>query len=128
MTLCVLLLAGWFDAALAQKANYPAAARAATPAAEINSYTPPIPKTRLEQRRDAVLAKVPAAEQRAFRSNTPDDAQYALNYYGIVEKCLKKNWQKCGLGFFYLYVTRLYPMMEGAVDKAVAEIKSSDSK
>src|SRR4051794_16851809 len=93
--LCGLIFAFSFGSALAQKADYAAAARAASPEAEVDTYVPRIDKGLVDKRRDEVLALIPQADRPSFLASVPKDRDDAYSYYGIVKACTGKGWKNC---------------------------------
>ena len=95
LALCGIVFAAALDNALAQQADYAAAARAAMGGAEIMQAFEEIPQSLLEKRKSTVLNMLPQAERPGFLSAIPRNDSDALKYYDFVENCIKKKWLKC---------------------------------
>jgi hypothetical protein len=93
--LCGVIFAFWFDAALAQKADYAAAAQAASPEASLDTYTAPVSPSLLETRKNEVLALIPQGDRPRFLAVVPKNRNEAYDYYGIVKTCIAKGWRNC---------------------------------
>ena len=96
LALCGLIFAACFNPALAQKADFAAAARHAGELVKLDRTNAVMTPTELEQRKARVITKVPPAERPAFVSEAPSGAGEALYYYYIVNDCIGLGWpQNC---------------------------------
>ena len=93
LALCGLICAACFHSALAQKADFPAAARHAGELAKLDRASHAVTRTELEQKKALVVPRVPPPERPAFVSATPYKSNEAMYYY-IVQDCIQKQWPK----------------------------------
>ena len=97
--LCGLIFLASLDSALAQKADFAGAARAATQGGELDQAYPKLSPGLLENMKNEILNLLPQSDRPRFLSDTPrgSDLKVRFDYYTIVRNCIDQGWRRnCG--------------------------------